>query len=123
MRDQATVELRTRARSTQSLLLPTMVEYNLPEVSIDNLPEVSNSMSESFVLIIESAKNSILWTRHELTLAPVVHLLHLLVRSINVVLGVNRYFTVLETVKRNTGGSINTTVESNSTHVGHPPIL
>jgi hypothetical protein len=52
-----------------------------------------------------------------------MHLLYLLVRSTSVVLGVNRHHTVLEIVKRNTGGNINTTVESNSTHAKHPPIL
>jgi virulence-associated protein VagC len=50
-RDQSTVELRERARSTrsQSLLLPTMVEYILPEVSV--------SMSEFFVLIVKPVKD------------------------------------------------------------------
>lgn len=52
--NQSTVELRKRARWTrpQSVLLPTMVGYNLPEVSV--------SKSESFALAVELAQNSIL---------------------------------------------------------------
>jgi hypothetical protein len=52
--NQSAVELRTRARWTrpQSLLLPTMVGHNLPEISV--------SRSESFALTVELAQNSIL---------------------------------------------------------------